>query len=51
MDPPMFPSILGNIVLQGMLVMAVGLLGMIINQVYVIYFMLFIFSVSNGMVE
>jgi len=26
MDPPMFPSILGTIILQGMVVMAVGLL-------------------------
>ena len=34
MDPPMFPSILGTIILQGMVVMAVGLLGMIINLVY-----------------
>ena len=33
MDPPMFPSILGTFVLQGMLVMAVGLLGTIINGV------------------
>jgi len=31
MDPPMFPSIFGTVILQGMVVMAVGLLGMIIN--------------------
>ena len=34
MDPPMFPSILGTIILQGMVVMAVGLLGMIMKLVF-----------------
>ena len=34
MDPPMFPSIFGTVIIQGMVVMAVGLLGKTIKSVY-----------------